>query len=68
MHETIWLFWQTELKHYESRLLKVRHLTAELLSLHKTGEKEEDHPDPEVRLEQKLREVSSVRETLLKIK
>ncbi|KAF2364937.1 Alpha-2-macroglobulin receptor-associated protein domain 1 [Trinorchestia longiramus] len=49
----------TELKHYENRLLKVRHLTGEVLRLRKMGaEEDEDHPDPEVRLEQKLAEVN----------
>uniref|UniRef100_A0A2P2I5J3 Alpha-2-macroglobulin receptor-associated protein-like n=1 Tax=Hirondellea gigas TaxID=1518452 RepID=A0A2P2I5J3_9CRUS len=48
----------TELKHYENRLLKVRHLTGELLRLRKTGGVHDEHPDRETQLEQKLNEVS----------
>lgn len=53
-----YVYRQTELKHYENRLLKVRHLTGELLRLRKTGGDDDDlHPDTDVRLEQKLAEV-----------
>jgi len=38
----------------------VRHLTAEMLRIHKTGEDVDEHPDPEVRIAQKLEEVCIV--------
>ncbi|XP_018020555.1 alpha-2-macroglobulin receptor-associated protein [Hyalella azteca] len=48
----------TELRHYENRLLKVRHLTGQVLKLHKPAADDEEHPDHDIRLEQKLLQVS----------
>jgi len=58
----------TELRHYENRLLKLRHLTGDLLRMRKTDPEDEGetHPDPDMRLQMKLDEVSPERaDTLL---